>query len=274
MKQSYQLVTVITPCFNDGPYIKECVESVQQSTYPNIQHIIIDDGSEKETKDVLATIKYPNVIIITKENEGVCITRNLAIEKAGGKYILPLDGDDKISADYIERCVASFEDNDNVRIATSEISQLFGCENRQIVVDFPFDMGILLSRNLFTVTTMFRKEDAIRVGCFDLDFKEGLEDWNFWISIMALGGEVAIISGANFFYRIKKKHRNSSIGGEEGLRALKRKVWEKHKELYSMYYADPNETDAYLGLCEYKNRSLIRIIAERIKRQIKKIIKR
>lgn len=271
---NYPLVSVITPCFNDGPYIKECVESVQRSTYPNIQHIIIDDGSKQSTKDVLATINYPNVTIITKENEGVCVTRNLAIEKAEGKYILPLDGDDKISPYYIEKCVKALESNANVRIATSEISQLFGRENRQIVVTSPFDMGLLLSRNLFTVTTMFRKEDAIKVGCFDIDFKTGLEDWNFWISIMELRGEVAIIPGANFYYRIKRKHRNSSIGGEEGLRALKKKIWEKHKDLYSQYYADPNETDAYLALSSYRNSSLIWIVKEKVKEVILKIIGR
>lgn len=259
-------VSVITPFFNDGDYILDCVSSVQGSTYDDIEHIIIDDGSEANHSKVLDNINYPNVIIIHKSNQGVCIARNAALEIATGEYILPLDADDRISSNYISDAVDLLKNDLSLRIVTSEITQRFGESNIKTSVCMPFDMGVLLSRNLFNVTTMFRSCDAKKVGGFDIDFKKGLEDWNFWISIMSLGGSVGVVSGVNFYYRIKPNHRNASFGGEIGHRHLQKKIWEKHKELYMEYYADPYETYAY--------RALKQEVEHSTKRRLKNIVQR
>lgn len=261
-------VSVITACYNDGKYIKECVESVQQSDYPNIEHIIVDDGSNEETRAILKQLKYNNLRIFFKENEGVCATRNYAINKATGKYILPLDGDDKISSNYISDAVTIFESNSNVRIVSSEISQMFGYGNGLIQVVLPFDFGLLLSRNLFTVSTLVKRVDVETVGGFDTDFKSGLEDWNFWISILELGGNVAVVPGTNFFYRIKRRHRNNKFG-EDDVRNVLRMIWEKHKVLYSKYYADPFDTYAYQSLKSYRDASFMSVLNVKIRELVK-----
>lgn len=252
MQINFPLVSVITPCYNDGKYILDCVLSVQKSTYPNIEHIIVDDGSNEETKEILKQIKYPNVQIITKRNEGVCIARNLAINKSKGKYILPVDGDDYIDSNFIFKAVNLFEQNENYRIITSELTQCFGCSDKIIQVVNP-NMGLLLARNLFTIFTMFKREDALKVGGFDLQFAKGLEDWEFWISILELGGEIGIIPGVNTYYRIKKTHRNNNIGGIEGINELRYLIWQKHKNLYAEYYMNPVETEEYIALISRKS---------------------
>ena len=252
MQENLPLVSVITPCYNDGKYILECVLSIQKSTYPNIEHIIVDDGSDDETKKILKQIKYPNVQIITKKNEGVCVARNLAINISRGKYVLPVDGDDFIEPDYISKAVDLFEHNENLRIITSELTQCFGYSDKIIQVLEP-NMGLLLARNLFTIFTMFKREDAVKVGGFDLQFIKGLEDWDFWISILELGGEIGIIPGTNTYYRIKKTHRNNNIGGIKGLNELRYLIWEKHKKLYAEYYMNPVETEEYIALINRKN---------------------
>lgn len=234
----------------------DCISSVQNSTYPDIEHIIIDDGSTPEHSKVLDVIDFPNIIIIHKPNEGVCITRNMGLEIATGEFILPLDADDKISENYVSDAVEVLQKDPNVRVVTSEISQRFGKSDYRIIFDEPFNMGTLLSRNLFHITTMFRACDAIRVGGFDTDFNKGLEDWNFWISMMALGGSVGIIPGTNFYYRIKNIRRNTSFGGEIGHRELQKLIWKKHRDLYSVYYADPYETYAYRALKQDSLKSL------------------
>ena len=266
------LVSVITPCYNDGDYILECIASVLGSNYPNIEHIIVDDGSDNYTKTILSKVNYDKVRVIFKENEGVCKARNLAINESKGKYILPLDGDDKISPNYIGDAVKLLEGDTKIRFVTSEISQMFGLGNGQIIVKLPLNIGMLLSRNLFTVTTMFRKEDAIKIGGFDSDFKEGLEDWSFWISLVELGGDVDVVPGVNFYYRIKRKHRNSGFKDEERQRILYKLIWEKHKSLFGVYYADLFETYAYKTLKAYKESSLITIINIRIREFIKRAI--
>lgn len=270
------LVSVITACYNDAPYIIECVESVQASDYPNIEHIIIDDGSNLETKKVLETIHYPNVKIISQVNSGVCLARNRALQEAQGAYVLPLDGDDYISPSYISQAVLAFESDPNILVVTSQKSQMFGASKGVIEVPANFEFGLLLSRNLFTISSLFKRKDALKIGGFDLDFKKGLEDWNFWISLLSSNpscNAVKVLPGTFFYYRIKRKHRNTDIKLNMEIRELHRLIWDKHKSLYSVYYADPFNTYAYQSLMYYNQLPLISIIFMRIRAYIKKLLK-
>lgn len=265
------LVTVITPCYNDGSYILACVKSVQDSDYSRIEHIIVDDGSDAKTKTILSQINYPNVKVIYQNNKGVCEARNVAIRQAQGKFILPVDGDDKIGPHYISQAVRMFNENSNVRLVTSEICQKFDRSNDKLIVSENIDIGTLLSRNLMHISTLFRREDALNVGCFDEDFRIGLEDWAFWVSLLELGGIVGIVPGTNTYYRVKKFHRNNSFSSETQ-RMLVKLIWTKHKTLYSQYYADPYETDAYISLKQLENMSLFKMAILRMRQWIRKSI--
>lgn len=267
MKKFPPLVSVITPCYNDAKHIMECVESVQKSDYSNFEHIIVDDGSDKRTKEVLAGINFANVFIISQNNQGVCGARNEAIRRASGIYILPVDSDDRIAPEYISKAVALFERNERVRIVTSEITQFFGNSHAQLVAPSNFNMGELLSRNLFHISTFFRRCDALEIGGFDEDFNKGLEDWAFWVSLLEMGGEVGVIPGTNTFYMVKRHHRNNSFSAIE-MRQFVKLIWEKHKHLYSLYYADPYQTDSYIALKARNDLSWSKLTIFRIKRTI------
>lgn len=259
MTNNSPLVSVITPCYNDGSFINECIESVQNCGYSNIEQIIIDDGSNEETKKILDSICIPGVRIIHKINEGVCIARNVGIKEAKGKYILPIDADDILMPGFVQEAINIFEDNADVRIVTGEITQCFG-KSRQKIIASSFDMSLLLARNQVVVSTMFKREDALKVGGFDTTFNIGLEDWDFWISLMSLGGSAIIIPGTHLLYRIKKKSRNNSFGGLNAVNQIRKKIWEKHKELFSQYYVNPMETVEY----QYASRTLFMRIKNKI----------
>lgn len=264
------LVTIITPCYNDGDYIVECVKSVQESSYKNIEHIIVDDGSDDYTKQILSKIPYTNVQIIYQTNNGVCCARNSAIMQARGEIILPVDGDDKIGKDYIGKAVKVFGENPNVRIVASEISQYFGLSNSQLKVKRNLNVADFLSKNMICSSSFFYRNDAIKVGGFDEDFKKGLEDWNFWVSLLELGGEIGVVPGTNVFIRVKRSSRNKSFSSET-MRELVKLIWEKHKPLYSEYYADPYETDSYLSLLLHDNMSWSKLTLLRLKAKIRRL---
>ncbi len=239
--KSSPLVSIITPCHNDGQYLLETVISVQQSTYDNVEMIVIDDCSDdKKTRELLSQIEqdFSFVEVIRLErNEGVCLARNKAILRSSGKYILPLDADDKISADYIAEAVAVLEKDENVSLVACDF-KYFGKKN-YIQRPMPFSMGALLSDNLFVVSSVFRRVDFDKIGGFNQNMKEGYEDWDFWISLLSLGGKVYQIRKVHFFYRIKKRKetRNLSISYDK-LKQLRYNLWNNHKELYSQYYMD------------------------------------
>ena len=90
----YPLVSVIIPTYNSGIYLKEAVESALDQDYPNLEIIVIDDGSTDESLDLLN--KYLNrVHIVNSENYGAASARNLGIITSSGEYLAFLDSDDK-----------------------------------------------------------------------------------------------------------------------------------------------------------------------------------
>lgn len=243
------LVSIITTCYNDGKYLQECIDSVKSQTYSNIEYIIIDDGStDRFTLDLLKAIACDKQIKLIKTlNQGVCKARNHAITESSGVFILALDSDDLISSQFIELSINEMLNDDNVKLVATDY-KFFGRINHTIKLE-DYSIERLMGHNLFVVSTMFRRQDFDAVGGFNLNMKEGLEDWDFWLSILKNGGDVKYIKGVNFFYRLKpkKNSRNisSAIKNHEKLRKI---LWENHKELYSLNYPNPLEMQEYLNV--------------------------
>ena len=123
-------VSVVIPCFNQGKYLQETVNSVKSSTYKNIEIIIVNDGSDDSyTISVLEAINEENIKIININNSGVCNARNIGISASSGEYILTLDGDDKISSDYIEKAVKVLDENPEIGIVYSK-AKFFDADNK------------------------------------------------------------------------------------------------------------------------------------------------
>ena len=106
------VITVVIPCHNDGKFIDEAVDSVLCQTFQDFEIIIINDGSTDEfTNELLKTYSKPKTKVFTILNQGPSIARNIAIEKAKGRYILPLDADDRIFPNYLEKAFKIIEAN-------------------------------------------------------------------------------------------------------------------------------------------------------------------
>ena len=104
---------------------------------------------------------------------------------------------------------------------------------------------------------MFRKSDFIRVNGFNENMAAGLEDWDFWLSVLEDGGKVKYLNGVHFYYRIKsmKDSRNYSTKKRENFIKLRELMWRNHKELYSRVYSTPYYSEEYRQIAnsiEYK----------------------
>lgn len=106
--------SVIIPVYNTAPYLEECIDSVFNQTQKEIEVIAINDGSTDDSFEILIKLKkkYPQLIIYSQKNHGLGYTRNVGIEKAGGKYIYFLDSDDYIDENTLEACYTCAEKND------------------------------------------------------------------------------------------------------------------------------------------------------------------
>ena len=165
-------VSVIIPCYNDGKYLEETIKSVLEQTYSQIEIIIINDGSnEDETIEILNRLHERGVIVLNSERLGPSHARNYGIIKASGKYILPLDADDKIDKTYIEKAVNILNENEKIGVVYC-YAKLFGEKTGNW--DLPkYEFKKMFFRNIVFVTAMFRKEDWVSVGGFCNDFKNG-----------------------------------------------------------------------------------------------------
>ena len=101
------LVSVVIPVYNCAEYIGECIDSVVEQTYDNIEIIVVNDGSKDESEKIIKNKKkkYRNILYYKQRNKGVSAARNLGISKAKGKYITFVDADDLVGKYLVERLV-------------------------------------------------------------------------------------------------------------------------------------------------------------------------
>lgn len=208
-------VSIIVPCYEQGQYLDECLESVFTQTHQNWECLIVNDGSSDNTEEVAEKwinnddrFKY-----LYKENGGLSSARNYGIAYAKGELILPLDADDKISSNYIALAVRSFQENMTLKIVYCK-AEKFG-ESSGIWHLEPFSLLNLCIFNMIFCSAMFKKQDWELVGGYDEKMIYGLEDWEFWIAILKNGGDVKCLDEIGFYYRIKSSSMIKLMNGEK-----------------------------------------------------------
>ena len=107
-KVATSLVSVVIPCYNCARWIQQCIASCLYQTYPNIEIIVVDDGSTDESVEVLKQFS-PHIRLEVGPNRGGNSARNRGFALSAGRYIQFLDADDYLEPDKIERQVGFLE---------------------------------------------------------------------------------------------------------------------------------------------------------------------
>lgn len=117
-------VSVVIPVYNVEKYLEQCLNSITNQTYKDIEIICINDGSTDNSKKILEEFaaKDNRIKIITQENRGISSARNAGIKSAKGKYITFLDSDDYVNLDYIAKMVFAMENNHADFVISSAIA--------------------------------------------------------------------------------------------------------------------------------------------------------
>lgn len=209
-----ELISIIVPCYNQAQYLDECLQSVLDQNYENWECIIINDGSPDHTETIALgwTKKDPRFKYIYQKNKGVSSARNLGIQNALGNWILPLDGDDRISENYLY--IASKDFFNGYKVIYSDI-QKFGTTDAKWNLK-PFSLENLAKNNIIHCSAFFKKTDWEEIGGFDENMVYGIEDWEFWIAMLKNGGKVKHLNEYLFFYRFKETSRDTEISNNSG----------------------------------------------------------
>ena len=195
------LISVIVPVYNVEKYIFECVESLVRQTYPELDIVLVDDGSPDNCPKICEDFaaKYDNIRVIHQGNRGLSGARNTGIDHARGSLITFADSDDTLHLDAVEKLYEQLETH-GTAIATAgvtddkPISGVFSAEEA---------IGLLLKETTNLTTAAYGKLFDIRLFD-DIRFPEGLvfEDYATIPWLFAKAGAVAHTGEKLYDYRL------------------------------------------------------------------------
>jgi glycosyltransferase involved in cell wall biosynthesis len=216
------LVSVIVPCYNQGKYLNESLESVFNQTYSDWECIIVDDGSTDGTNLIADqwVKKDDRFKYFYQDNNGVSSARNLGIKYAEGTYIQFLDSDDLLDKTKIEASLNQLIENVDLNIVITNFKMI---SSDSKTISEPF---CKLNMELFTLDNFlyqWNKTFSIQVQCgfFDaslfqtIRFPENLsaqEDWVVWVELFKEKVKVSFIDKPLAYYRIHPTSRMMTLG--------------------------------------------------------------
>jgi glycosyltransferase involved in cell wall biosynthesis len=229
--ESAPAVSVVVPCYNYGAYLNEAVDSVLAQTCQDFEIVVVNDGStEPATVALLANYDRPKTHVIHTANQGLALARNAGIAASRGRYILPLDADDRIGPVYLAQALKILEADPNIGIVYCQ-AEFFGAVSGPWELP-PYSFPEILLDNSIFCTAMFRRADWAAVGGYNPNMTYGWEDYDFWLSLIELGRGVVQIPEVLFFYR---KHTRSMTGelDKDRFVFLYSQLFRNHPKLYA-----------------------------------------
>lgn len=187
-------------CYNHQTYIAEAIESALNQTVP-CEIIVVDDGSTDNSKFIID--EYADrVKVIHQINKGLPSARNTAIMNATGDYFIPLDSDDILEPNCVERIEQVIADTNADIIAPSFKSfglsdQLFILQMRPTIDDFKVG-------NKIGYCAAVRLSALKEVGGYSAKMVWGYEDYALWFNLLRKGGSIVTIPEPLWRYRTKQ----------------------------------------------------------------------
>lgn len=226
-------VSVVIPCFNNETTIEETISSVIAQRFQSFEIIVVDDGSTDNSvavvKKVIAKNPEKKINIVSQENGGPSRARNTGASHAIGKYLMFLDGDDKIHEDYLQMTVELLEKDSSLNVVYSNAEFFDAKKGKWKLKDF--DAQKLLMENMIFISAVTRKSVFDAVGGFDERINY-CEDWDLWISIVFKFGGVHKINKTLFYYRKRKDSSSLSDKMNHKIHDSIDFIYKKHYDTY------------------------------------------
>ena len=284
--KDFPLVSVLIPAYNHENYIQETIESIINQTYPNIELIILDDGSKDKTWEKITELKpkcenrFVKIHFETKQNEGTCITLNKLLKLSSGEFVYIIASDDLAKPQAIEKEVKFLQDNPDYALAVGDNEyvdsmgkQIFRTQkaftsniknakyktvkeflSSKLKIDFLSDdfgsYKTLYKENYIPNGYLIRKNIFETIGNFTKNAP--LED--FWLMLqISKYKKMKYIDEILFSYRI---HDTNTIGNSTKMRELTTQTRNYEQKLLEKYLTN-HKNDELLkiyneGICYYQ----------------------
>lgn len=179
--------------------LRECLRSLQNQTYRNLEVIVVQDGGS-DCSEVVSGLADNRFRFFRMPAVGRCQTGNRGLNEATGEFIGFLDDDDLFYADHVETLVSALQSNSEYRLAfgnafevkshlvrsDSGIFEIAKTDSGYQIFDLPYSISELLFRNIMPIqAAIFSRKLYEVAGGFSPEL-ENLEDWNLWTRYSAL----------------------------------------------------------------------------------------
>lgn len=209
----YPKVSILIPAFNSEKYIADTIESCISQTYPNIEIIIVDDGSRDNTLNICERYckKYSKIKVFSQNHRGACYARNFAFLKSSGDYIMYLDADDLISLNKIEIQIKQILES-KCDISVSSWSRYYDHAGDSNIIEpkycaHDYDNGLDLLVDLWEYGEMYQTSCYVvprsiikKSGGWVNDLLKN-QDGEFFSRILMKAGKIGYCPQAKVFYR-------------------------------------------------------------------------
>ena len=216
------LISVVVTCYNHQDYIEQCLRSIFEQTYRNIELLVLDDGSSDYSAEiieaVLADSPFPTQFE-SHENMGVVKTRNKALQQIQGTYFIFVDSDDFLDSDYVESFYTTMVQEE----ADIVYGDLYDPDKKEFYLKSrPYDKLAFLTENYISNCSLIRRSVADGIYYDEALNREKLEDYDFLLNLI-------INQGARPVYDAKTK-LNYRVFDKESI--SKRDSTRYHYEMY------------------------------------------
>ena len=222
-------VSVIIPTHNRRDLLRAAIDSVLVQTYPDVEIIVVDDGSTDDTTEAMAQY-IGRIVYLRQTNQDVAATRNTGIRAATGEYLTFLDDDDLMLPTKIERQVqllAAHPDAGLVHCRFYHVDRDGNVLDKIGVLPEGQVLKPLLCRNFIWMgAPMVRRQCIEQVGMFDEHIPATCADWDMWLRIAQAGYTFACVQEPLGAYRVQQDSMLAKVGElESAVLAVLHKVY-------------------------------------------------
>lgn len=190
MTNTMPLISVIIPVYNGKQTIKATIKSVLNQSFANLELIVINDGSQDSSLEVISNIKDPRLKVFSYENSGVAISRNRGIKLSSGEFIAFLDADDLWTSDKLEAQLKALQVNPQAAVAFSWVDYInefgdFLHTGNHVTINGNAYKQMLVENVLENGSNPLVRRGALdKVGGFNQSLTPA-EDWDMWLRLAA-----------------------------------------------------------------------------------------
>lgn len=202
-------LSIIIPAYNQAEYLEDCIESCYNQTVQPHEIIVVNDGSSDNTAEIAERYMFKEfplidspVRVIHQVNKGLSSARNTGIMNATGDYILPVDADDMLMENAVERLTQEIHSTNADIVAPS--FREFGKSDREVVLG-GFTMDDLKVANRMPYFSAIRRSALLEVGGYSPRMTWGYEDYHLWFDLFSRGKTICVLQEPLVMYRVKEK---------------------------------------------------------------------